>query len=252
MIDVSGWLRKVGGFVGSLVLIPVGLVLLVLVAVFARPLFVGAAVVVVLCAAWYLISPGFRRWLDAKIDDQVHYKGLRLPAGIALHRNHSWAQIFPRHVFVGADDLVQAALGPLQAVDLPPVGMRVEEGDRLFSLRRGNRSVEVLAPITGTVLTRNESLLKHPGLINDKPFTGGWAVQLRPDNIAEERRRLLVGKEARTWFGRETDRLVASMHGEEAIETSLADGGTLVDDLYRHIDDDAWKRLTESFFVPQS
>ncbi len=48
------------------------------------------------------------------------------------------------------------------------------------------------------------------------------------------------------------DRLVASMHGEEAIETSLADGGTLVDDLYRHIDDDAWKRLTESFFVPQS
>ena len=252
MIQLSLWLRKGLVLVGGLLLVPAGLILLVLLAIFVRPLFLLAAIVGVLAAVLYVVSPYFRGWLDAKMDQQVQYKGLRLASGIDLHPSHSWARILPRHVLVGADDLVQAALGPVQGVDLPAVGKRVEEGDPLFFLRRGNRCVEVRAPITGTVLARNETLAKHPGFVNDEPFHRGWAVRLRAEDVNEGRRRLLHGDEARTWFGREIDRLMTSLHADEEVETCLADGGALVDELYRHIDDDAWKRLTESFFAPQA
>ena len=250
MNEDSSWLRNGVRFLEALVVIPAGLVLLTLLVFLSRPLFVLAVLVVVPAVVVYALHPGFRRWTDAKIDDRAPFKGLRLSGGFAMHRNHSWAQIFPRHVYVGADDLVQATLGPLESVELPPVGTHVKEGDRLFLLRRGNRSVEVRAPVSGTVTARNEKLLRRPGLINEEPFTRGWAVQLKAENCMEESRRLLVGNQARVWFAREIDRLVASMHGEGVVETSYADGGSLVDDLYRHLDDDAWARLTENFFAP--
>jgi glycine cleavage system H lipoate-binding protein len=252
MIKLPLWLRRGLMLIGGLLLVPVSLILLLLSAILFWPLFLLAVPVGVLTVAAYVVSPNFRGWLDAKIDKQAPCKGLRLAWGIDLHPSHSWARIMFWHVLVGADDLVQAALGPVQAVDLPPVGKRVEEGDRLFSLRRGNRCVEVRAPITGTVLARNEMLTKHPGFVNDEPFHRGWAVRLRAEDVGESKRRLLHGDEARTWFGREIDRLMTSLHADEEVRTCLADGGAVVHDLYRHIDDDAWKRLTESFFAPKA
>jgi len=252
MIRLSLWLRNGLLLVGGLLLAPAVLILLLVSAVFFWPVFVLAATVSVLAAVLYLLNPYFRGWLDAKIDEQVQYKGLRLVTGIDLHPSHSWARILLWHALVGADDLVQAVLGPVQAVDLPPVGKRVEEGDRLFFLRRGNRCVEVKAPITGTVLATNETLVKHPALVNDDPFHRGWAVRLRAEKASEDRRRLLHGEEARSWFGREIDRLMTSLHVDEEVQTCLADGGALAQDLYRHIDDDTWQRLTESFFAPKA
>lgn len=252
MVQLSLWLKRGLVLVGGLLLVPVSLILVAVLAILFWPLAVLAGIVGVLAVVLYIGSPYVRAWLDAKIDGQVHYKGLRLVSGIDLHPNHSWARILFWHVVIGADDLVQAALGPVQAVDLPPVGKRVEEGDRLFLLRRGNRCVEVKAPFTGTVLARNEMLMKHPGFVNAEPFHRGWAVRLRPENVSEGRRRLLHGDEARTWFGREIDRLMTSLHADPEVKACLADGGALVQDLYRHIDDDAWQRLTESFFAPKA
>ena len=245
------WFGRSVRLLGTGIGILLGLVGLALLVILSRPLFVVALIAMVPALIAYLVHRGFRRWLDAKIDDYVSLKGLRLPSGIALHRGHCWAQIFPRHIYVGADDLIQSALGPVQAVELPPVGTHVQQGDRLFLLRRGNRSVELRAPVSGTVLARNEALLERQGSLNTAPFTSGWAVQLSAENVVAERQGLLVGQAARTWFGREIDRLVASIRGEDELEATYADGGELVEDLYRHIDDDAWRRWTAGLSAQQ-
>ena len=49
-------------------------------------------------------------------------------------------------------------------------------------------------------------------------------------------------------FVAETDRLLATVLPQDAVVPAMADGGSLVDHLYREIDDDTWKRLTEAFF----
>jgi len=218
--------------------------------VFARPFFALAAIgALLVCPVLCFLSPRFRAWLAAGSDWLVSYHGLRLATDIAIHPSHSWARITPNDVAVGADDLVQATLGPVESVELPPVGARVEQGDRLFSLRRGNRSVEVRAPVSGTVVTRNEALLEYPNLVNENPFSDGWAVRLRADNIRDDARRLLRGNHARGWFRHEIDRLMGTVHAGEPSMTVLADGGTVVSDLYRQIDDVAWKKLQETFFA---
>lgn len=77
-------------------------------------------------------------------------------------------------------------------------------------------------------------------------------MRLRPENVSEDRRRLLHGDEAQTWFGREIDRLMTSLHADEVLNTCLADGGAVAHDLYQHIDDDAWNRVSETFFTPET
>lgn len=205
------------------------------------------AVAVVGCLA-YVFSPAARDWLETQAAQQFSYNGLRLATNVAVHPNHSWARVESDDVVVGADDFVQATLGPVEEVVLPRVGSRIEQGAHAFSLRRGNRKVDVRAPMSGIVLNCNDELLERPQLVNEEPFTRGWAVRLQGDNVREDRRELLRGKHARSWFREEIDRLITTSLAEEALAPALPDGGALVKELYLQIDDDAWERVKANFF----
>jgi glycine cleavage system H protein len=253
MKPITGWLQEGLQYLGFILLGIVALLLLLTVAVAMRPLLiVGFLVAGLGCLVASYFSPAFREWFKTAGEWQINLKGLRLATDIAVYPTHSWARIGSDNVAVGADDLVQAALGPVEAVDLPPLGSHVEQGARLFGLRRGDRSVAVRAPISGTVVNRNESLLEHPELVNEGPFGEGWAVRLRADNVREDRRRLLQGKQAKRWFGQEIDRLIGTVHSGGIVMSTLPDGGVLVPDLHRQIDDTTWKKLSETFFDVES
>jgi glycine cleavage system H protein len=196
----------------------------------------------------YRFHPGFRAWLDSSDELQISYNGLHLATDIAVHPNHRRARVSGKNAVVGADDLVQSTLGPVETVELPPMGSRVEQGERLFNLRRGDRCVEVRAPVSGTIVAANDALLQHPGLVDDDPFGRGWAVSIKADKLQEDAGRLLRGTQARSWFRQEIDRLLSTVLGQAAVQPALPDGGTFVEGLYREIDDDAWKKLTETMF----
>jgi glycine cleavage system H protein len=237
-------------YVGFTVLAVVGLLLLTVVAVAMRPLLmIGFCVALVCCAALYYFSPAFRQWYDSVGEREVKLSGLRLATNVAVHPNHGWVRTQPGNVVTtGADDLVQATLGPVERVELPAVGNRVEQGDPLFCLRRAGRSVDVRSPVSGIVIGRNEALVEHPELVNAEPFAAGWAVRLQLDKAREDGQRLLRGKLARTWFRQETDRLLHLLVSPGAATPTSPDGGTVVDELYRHIDENEWATLSETFF----
>ncbi len=226
-----------------------GFLLFLVLAVAVRPLLIVLAVVgTLVCLVLTRYSPRFREWFEAAGAREIRYKGLRLATNIAVHPNHSWARTTSQLAVVGVDDLVQSTLGPVEAVELPPVGSRVEQGQRLFSLRRGQRQVDVRAPLSGTIAATNEALLVSPGLVNVDPFSRGWAVRIRMDKSREDRPSLFRGQQARGWFRQEIDRFLVSVLAGHAVATALPDGGTVVPELYREIDEDTWKRLTETFF----
>ena len=235
----------------------VGLALLVValflvfavIAVAVRPLMLVALfLAVVVGLALYRFSPKFREWFETAGEERISYKGLHLATDVAVHPHHSWARIKGKKAVVGVDELVESTLGPIESVELPAVGSRVEQGERLFSLRRGDRYVEVQAPLSGTILATNDKLLESPGLVNRDPFSRGWAVRIEADRVDEEGKSLLSGKKAHGWFRQEIDRLLMVVSSHEAMAPALPDGGMLVDDVYREIDDSGWQKLTEKFF----
>lgn len=243
------WLSSAASAIGTVLLMIAGLALFIVFAVAMRPLLmVGFLVMAIGAAVASAFNPRFRAWFEEFGEPQVRYSGLRLATDIAFHPSHSWARILPSGVAVGADDLMQSALGPVETVELPSIGSRVEQGERLFALQRGDRRIDVRAPVSGTVVGRNESLLDCPGIVNEEPFTGGWAVRLRPDHAREDRRQLFQGSEAKGWFRHEIDRVLTTVLSKDAAP-ALPDGGELMGDLYAQIDDSAWKTLNETVFA---
>ena len=234
--------------VGVLTLILVAVPLAAFIGVFARlPLLIAVVLAVAIAAIVAAFSPAFREWLNAEVDQEISCNGLRLATGVAISPYHSWARIALDETRVGADDLVQAVLGPIDDVELPPEGRHVEKGEPLFALRHGQRSVAVRSPISGTVLGSNPQLRRDPGLVNEEPFTSGWAVRVQSDSPEESRRQLFRGSGARAWFRLEVDRLLTAFTpGAPA----LPDGGVFSNELYAQIDDETWRRLNRSFFDP--
>lgn len=241
---INEWLAVTGCVLLALLVLPVAAVLVfvlrgVALATLVMSLVVGLAV--------WLTSARFRAWLGAVAEPEVAYKGLRLATDVALHPGHAWARMDGKSVTVGADDLVPAMLGPIEAVELPLAGRLVARGDALFRLRRGDRIVEMPAPVSGVVMTGNAVLERSPGLINEDPFRRGWAVRLRGTlALDRESRSLRRGYDARTWFRDEVDRLLSTVLGEVEAVPALADGGALAQDVYRRIDDDTWRRVTDA------
>jgi len=234
-------------------LVLVALPLAAFLGVFLRlPLLVAVGLAMIAAGVVAALSPAFREWLDSEIEQEITCNGLRLASGVAVSPHHSWARIAPDETRVGADDLLQATLGPVETVELPPIGRHVRQGDPLFSLRRGDRAVTVRSPISGTVIGSNNLLRHDPGLINQEPFTSGWAVRLEGDHPKDDRGRLFRGKGARTWFRHEVDRLLTVVTPDTVAGAALPDGGVFSRELYTQIDDQTWWRLNRSFFGPDA
>jgi glycine cleavage system H protein len=216
-----------------------------------RPALIAAIALLVIVGCGLLaLSARFRNWLHEESLPEIDYRGLRLDRDTRISPHHSWARIYDV-VVVGVDDILQAALGPIDEVELPAEGTRVRSGEPLFVLRHADRRIEVASPISGTVLACNSAIRKNPSLINDNPFHDGWVVRLQSDVPAEERRSLLSGSRARMWFRREVDQLF------ESLATSRPDdAATEVEipavQIHRRLDDHAWRELSSAFRAPRS
>jgi len=251
MEALKPWYRSAltaGAVVLVMVLFVIGLPLLGLAALVVRTgVVVAFGLALVGGVVTYAVSPSFRTWFGAQFEPILFHKGLRLGAGVAVGAGHTWARVRRREATVGVDDLVQATLGPVDAVTLPTKGTRVRRGQSLFGLRQGERSVMLRAPVSGTVSEYNASLAHPPTLLNEDPYGEGWVVKLEGKDVRRDRRRLLSGDRALAWFQREVDRLIGALLGEDEI-AALADGGMLVSELYTHVDAATWDRVKQTFF----
>jgi glycine cleavage system H protein len=213
-----------------------------------RFVLVGGAVVLLLGGLGAALVPRLRRSVVAAVERQVDYKGLRLATDVGMAQGHAWARVEEDGAFVGADDVVQACLGPLDSVELPIRGRRVRRGDTLFALARGDRRLDIASPLDGEVLHANQELQSDPERVNRDPFGLGWVARLRVDDTRRSRRALLRGSAAREWSQSEVDRLLAMIGGTPASIPTLPDGGVVIDDVHRLIDEPTWNRIRDTLF----
>jgi glycine cleavage system H protein len=91
-------------------------------------------------------------------------------------------------VRVGITHYAQDALGDIVYVQLPEVGADVEAGTAVGELESTKSVSDVYAPVSGTVVARNEALDGTPELVNTDPYGDGWLFEVRPaDGTALDR-----------------------------------------------------------------
>jgi glycine cleavage system H protein len=102
------------------------------------------------------------------------------PEDLQYTKDHEWVRTDGATVRVGVTDFAQEALGDIVFVTLPDVGSEVTAGSTCGEIESTKSVSDVYAPVTGTVVARNESLDASPELINSDPYGDGWMLEIRP------------------------------------------------------------------------
>ena len=110
-----------------------------------------------------------------------------IPEELRYTTKHEW--VAPRadasSVRVGITDYAQDALGDVVYVQLPDVGADVTAGEPLGEIESTKSANEIYAPVSGTVVARNDELDAKPELVNSDPYGAGWMVEIEPAGPGE-------------------------------------------------------------------
>lgn len=99
--------------------------------------------------------------------------------------DHEWAQADGARVTVGITGYAQDALGDVVYVDLPATGTRVERGQPFGEVESTKSVSDLYAPLTGTIVERNETLESSPERVNADPYGDGWMVVIEAEALGQ-------------------------------------------------------------------
>ncbi len=195
-----------------------------------------------------------RRGQAAPIPAEVR-REIPLPGGLFLDTGHTWTALEPSgRIRVGLDDLIRAAIGRADKVELPEPGTEVRQGEPLFTLIHGGRRAVIAAPVDGIVRSVNPALAENAAALSRDPYRKGWICALSPKNLAASLRNLKVAEEATEWLRKERDRFqefVASQAFRSAVPGMvMPDGGKFADGALNCLDDEAWAAFHREFLTP--
>ena len=106
------------------------------------------------------------------------------PEDLHYTREHEWIRTTGETLRVGVTDFAQEALGDIVFVTLPEVGAQIAAGEPCGEVESTKSVSDIYAPVSGTVVARNESLDATPELVNSDPYGEGWMMDIRPDDPA--------------------------------------------------------------------
>jgi glycine cleavage system H protein len=174
--------------------------------------------------------------------------GFQVPENVRYHAGHTWAlSESTEMVRVGMDDFASKLIGKIENITLPQRGRWVRQGQKIWTIFRDGKSVDMVSPIEGTITDINEAVVKNPELARKDPYGEGWLVTVQAPDSKINFRNLLGGTLARLW----TESSALQLRNKvPMLAGALAqDGGIAVDDLTAHMPDEDWATLTKEFFL---
>jgi glycine cleavage system H protein len=108
-----------------------------------------------------------------------------IPEDLRYTAEHEWVATGAPTLKVGITAFAQDALGDIVYVQLPTSGTAVEAGQSLGEIESTKSVSEIYAPVSGTVVARNDQLTDEPELVNTDPYGSGWLVEIEPTDPGE-------------------------------------------------------------------
>ena len=108
-----------------------------------------------------------------------------IPEDLQYTKDNEWVRREGDTVRVGVTDYAQDALGDIVFVTLPDTGTQVTAGETCGEIESTKSVSELYAPVTGTVVERNDALDAAPELVNSDPYGDGWMMTIRVGDGAD-------------------------------------------------------------------
>jgi glycine cleavage system H protein len=108
-----------------------------------------------------------------------------IPPDLRYTSDHEWAKVTEGNtVRVGITDFAQNSLGDIVFVSVHGLDSTVEPGDTFGEVESTKSVSDLYAPVSGSVVARNEALDSQPDLVNSDPYGAGWIAEIEVADIA--------------------------------------------------------------------
>lgn len=191
---------------------------------------------------------------DIEITPALNENSILAPRGLYYDKTHTWAFMEQDGmVKVGIDDFLKHIAGTLTQLKMKPPGEKIRKGEKILTVIRDGKQLNLYSPVSGFIRKQNESLLTTPSKINTAPFTEGWVYQIEPVNWVREVSFMFMFDKYREWledeFVRLRDFLAISANSNSVVyqHIVLQDGGELKDNVLADLGPEVWEDFQAQF-----
>ena len=105
------------------------------------------------------------------------------PEDLLYSREHIWVRVDGYMATLGITDFAQDSLGEILSVELKNIDDYIERDEPFGSIESAKAVVDLIAPVSGTVVSVNEDINDDIGIINSDPHDTGWLIVLEMDDL---------------------------------------------------------------------
>ena len=177
----------------------------------------------------------------------VKAAGFEVPENYSFHPGHTWVHDEGRqNARVGIDAFAGNLFGQVDGVELADLNRWVRQGQKLCTVKHGDKSVDMLSPVEGVLISVNHEVLKNPNLITEDPYKNGWLCVVKAPELATNVKNLLQGPIVPAWMQNSIARLGGMM---QQLSPALAqDGGLPMKGLLFQVDASVQEQAGKGIF----
>ena len=98
---------------------------------------------------------------------------------LKFHEGHTWVRQEGQELIIGVTDYAQEQLGDVVFIELPEVGATIEADDPFGSIESPKAVEDLIAPVSGEIIRRNDEVVDNPETVNDDPYGEGWLIAVK-------------------------------------------------------------------------
>lgn len=107
------------------------------------------------------------------------------PEDLRYTKEHEWARLESGRVRVGITQFAADRLSDVVFIELPAVGAIVKSKEPFGVIESVKAASDLYAPVSGTVVEVNRTLVDAPELVNSDPYDQGWMILIQPQDLSE-------------------------------------------------------------------
>jgi glycine cleavage system H protein len=110
---------------------------------------------------------------------------LKYPDDLKYLDTHEYIRLEGEIATIGISAFAVDQLGDIVFLELPAVGATVEKGETFGTIESVKAVEDLKAPVTGTVIERNDAIVESPENLAEDPYADGWLLKVRVNNPSE-------------------------------------------------------------------
>ncbi|MEZ2225784.1 glycine cleavage system protein GcvH [Microcoleus sp.] len=117
---------------------------------------------------------------------------LEYPDDLKYLDTHEYIRLEGEIATIGISAFAVDQLGDIVFLELPEVGETLEKGEAFGTVESVKAVEDLKAPVTGTVIERNDAIVESPENLAEDAYGAGWLLKVRVADSSEVNEALSV------------------------------------------------------------